>query len=89
MSRIKEPTLFKVKLLDDTAYNSFGDILNVKMVDEEGSIYYYDQFHRWCYLLAKEEDIVWKRCKTYKKKAPKPRRIISTYRMVKSDEHTR
>lgn len=47
---MKEPTLFKVRLLERTAYNDEGDILNVKMVDELGYIYYYDSCRRWCYL---------------------------------------
>ena len=40
--KVTEPTLFKVKLLEQTAYNDEGDILNIKLVDEEGNIYYYD-----------------------------------------------
>ena len=58
---MKEPTLFKVELLEGTAYNDEGDILRVKAVDEDGTIYYYDSFHRWCYLKKSEEGTVWKR----------------------------
>ena len=60
MKKTKEPTLFKVKLLQSTAYNDAGDKLEVKMVTK-GDIYYYDSEKRWCYLDKCEEDIVWKR----------------------------
>ena len=50
-----EPTLFKVKLLEQTAYNNEGDTLNIKLVDEEGNIYYYDYFKRWCYLTPQDK----------------------------------
>lgn len=52
---MKEPTLFKVKLLEQTAYNDDGNILNIKSVDEEGNIYYYDCFKRWCYLTPQDK----------------------------------
>ena len=60
MKKTKEPTLFKVKLLQNTAYNDAGDKLEVKMV-VKGDIYYYDSEKRWCYLDKSEEDIIWKR----------------------------
>jgi len=54
----KEPTLFKVELLEDTAYNSKFDILNIKAVGEDGCVYYYDSMRRWCYL---EPNDKWRR----------------------------
>lgn len=57
----REPTLFKIRLLKGMFGNSEGDILKVKMVDEKGDIYYYDGFHRWCYLEAAEEGIAWEK----------------------------
>jgi hypothetical protein len=62
MSRIKEPTLFRVILLDEHCFgNDAGDRLNIKMVDENGDMYYYDGFHRWTILEKSEEGISWKR----------------------------
>jgi len=58
---IPKGTLFKIKLLRDTAYNTAGDILYVQTMDEKGSVYYYDTYHRWCYLTADEEHIMWSR----------------------------
>jgi len=46
---MKQPTLFKVKLLVNTFYNSEGEILKIKKIDEN-NIYYYDNIHRWCHL---------------------------------------
>ena len=60
MKKTKEPTLFKVKLLQIPAYNDAGDRLEVKLV-EKGDIYYYDGEKRWCYLDKNEEGIYWKR----------------------------
>ena len=60
MKKTKEPTLFKVKLLQSTAHNSAGDKLEIKLV-EKGDIYYYDNEKHWCYLDKNEEGIVWKR----------------------------
>jgi hypothetical protein len=57
----KEPTLFRVRLLTRAFGNSEGDILSVKVVDDAGSIYYYDGFRRWCYLEASEEGVSWER----------------------------
>lgn len=51
---LKETTIFKVRLLENTAYNDAGDILNVKMVDEDKNIYYYDTFNRWCFLTPQD-----------------------------------
>ena len=65
----KEPTLFRVRLLTRAFGNSEGDILKVKMVDEKGDIYYYDGFHRWCYLEALEEGVTWERIGKAKKEA--------------------
>jgi hypothetical protein len=52
MKNQKEPTLYRVRLLAE-GYgfgNHKGDILSVKEEDRDGTIYYYDSFHRWCYL---------------------------------------
>lgn len=49
MGRRKEPTIYEIRLLISTAYNDEGDILKVKAEDNE-NVYYYDTFHRWCYL---------------------------------------
>jgi hypothetical protein len=65
---MKEPTLFKVRLLESTAYNDVGDILNVKMVDELGSIYYYDGCHRWCFLTKYD---AWAKMPPVKPRKPK------------------
>jgi len=35
--------------------------LYVQTMDEKGSVYYYDTYHRWCYLTADEEHIMWSR----------------------------
>ena len=62
MGRPKEPTLFKARVLDKKCFgNSYGDIINVKAVGEDGAIYYYDDFHRWCYMRKEEEGIAWER----------------------------
>lgn len=53
--KVKEPTLFFVELLETTAYNSIGDILKVKAVDDDGNIYYYDNVRRWCYLTPNDK----------------------------------
>ena len=60
-SNMKEPTLFKVKLLISTAYNDSGDILKIKLEDKNGDIYYYDGCDRWCYLEKEEENIIWEK----------------------------
>lgn len=52
---MKEPTLFKVRLLEQMAYNDIGDILRIKFIDEKGNVYYYDSEHRWCYLTPKDK----------------------------------
>ena len=62
MKKTKEPTLFKVKLIKDTAHNVTGDKLEIKLV-EKGDIYYYDNEKRWTFLEKKDEDIIWKRLK--------------------------
>ena len=50
MPKQKEPTLFRVVLLDDKCFgNSYGDILNIKYEDDK-YYYYYDGFKRWCYI---------------------------------------
>jgi len=58
--------LFRVRLLKDTAYDWAGRVLNIRTVDEQGNIYYYDSFKRWCYLTATEERIVWERVRQKK-----------------------
>lgn len=63
--RIKEPTLFRVRLLENTAYNDIDDILNIKMVGENGWLYYYDSMHRWCYL---DDDKAYERLPDVKKR---------------------
>lgn len=68
MIRRKEPTLFRVRLLVDTAYNDEFDILNIKSVDNEGNIYYYDGMHRWCYLEGNTENKEWIRLADTKKR---------------------
>ena len=58
-SRIKEPTLFKVELTANGYFgNSLGDILLVKEMDNELNIYYYDDFHRWCYAPPEDYTVV-------------------------------
>jgi len=57
----REPTLFKVRLLQSTFGNSEGDILNIKMVDENDDLYYYDGFRRWSVLEKIEEGTWWER----------------------------
>jgi hypothetical protein len=59
--RQKEPTLFRVKLLTNCVYNDEGDRLNIKMVDKDGNIYYYDSVLRWTILPKSEEHISWER----------------------------
>ena len=50
MGKSKEPTLFKVKLLDSKCFgNEPGDILNIKL-ETDKHYYYYDRFKRWCYI---------------------------------------
>jgi hypothetical protein len=58
---LKGKTLFKIVLLENTDYNYEGDKLNVKQIDEEGNVYYYDADDRWCILTKEEENIVWKK----------------------------
>lgn len=58
---MKEPTLFKVELLESTFGNDVGDKLNIKEVDKDGNIYYYDSFRRWCYLTKFEQNKTWQR----------------------------
>jgi hypothetical protein len=55
----KYPTLFRVKLLKSVFGNDAGDILDIKMVDEHKSIYYFDSFGRWCYFCNGERGRVW------------------------------
>jgi hypothetical protein len=51
---MKNDVLFKAKLLEPTFGNSSGEVVNVKFVDENGNIYYYDGLSRWVFL--KPED---------------------------------
>ena len=69
---MKEPTLFKIRLLKEMAYNYIGDILNIKATDKDGNLYYYDEFHRWCYQEGNKENIDWVRVKS-KPRIKKPR----------------
>jgi len=62
---VKEKTLFKVRLLESTAYNDEGDILKV-IFEDELDIYYYDSFKRYCYLEKFSEGIIWERIKKEK-----------------------
>lgn len=46
----------RIEFLKPGFGNDVGDI--VKVVDETpGEVYYYDGFHRWCYLYKKDEGI--------------------------------
>lgn len=56
----KFKTLFKVKLLKDTAGNAAGDNVEIKMVND-GDLYFYDGNKDWSFLYKKDENIVWKR----------------------------
>jgi len=59
---VKEKTLFRVRLLEGTAYNDKGDILKV-IFEDELDIYYCDSFKEYCYLEKFNEGIIWKRIK--------------------------
>jgi hypothetical protein len=58
---MSEPTLFKVRLLKNMAYNYVGDILKIKTTDSKGNLYYYDDCDRWCYQSGDKEGIDWER----------------------------
>lgn len=55
----KEPTIAKAKIISNKCFgNDEGDIVNIKEIDKYGNIYYYDTFHRWCYLKPGEYEII-------------------------------
>jgi hypothetical protein len=65
---MSEKTMFKIKLIKSTAYNSADDILKVKALDKDGNVYYYDSMNRWCYLKCEEEGVIWERIKNERKR---------------------
>jgi hypothetical protein len=58
---MSEPTLFKIRLLKNMAFNSEGEILSIKTTDSKNNLYYYDGCHRWCYQSGDKEGIDWER----------------------------
>lgn len=74
---LKEPTLFKVKLLVATVANDSGDILEIKEIDEDRNVYYYDSYDRWSILKHDDENIVWEKIMYTRKMYNALRMILS------------
>lgn len=56
----------KIKFLKDGFGNGIGDV--VKVIDETlEEVYYYDEFHRLCYLYKKDEGIDYKYIPKYER----------------------
>jgi hypothetical protein len=49
------------RLIRDTAYNSEGDVIPI-VSETDAEIYYYDSFHRWCYLNKSDEGLYFEYC---------------------------
>ena len=45
-----------IKLLQNTAFNSEGDVMPI-VLETEKEIYYYDSVHRYCYFNKSEEGL--------------------------------
>ncbi|MFA6018605.1 MAG: hypothetical protein WC776_05530 [Patescibacteria group bacterium] len=53
----KQPA--RIEFLESAFGNSKGEIVKV-VTENEKEIYYYDGFHRWCYVLKSEEGMAYR-----------------------------
>jgi len=46
----------KIKFLTDSFGNSAGEVVSI-LEETKEELYYYDGFHRWCYVYKNEENV--------------------------------